>query len=157
MSSMSLFGEVEHINTHAHLEGERFTAVFGELTVDLTRQRLAPGDHAISAYALFGQVTIRVPDDAGIHLDGSAIMGQTGYEWRSEDNEPHSAGGLPEIEFETAPVRLRITAVALFGEVKIVRVVTGERTAPALSVEPLPEMSRNAGSYEGETRRIASL
>jgi hypothetical protein len=115
------------------------------------------GSEGISAYALFGQVTIRVPDDAGIHLDGSAIMGQTGYEWRSEDNELHSPVGLPEIEFETAPVRLRITAVAMFGEVKIVRVVTGERTAPALSVEPLPEVSSNAGSYEGETRRIASL
>jgi hypothetical protein len=115
------------------------------------------GSEGISAYALFGQVTIRVPDDAGIHLDGSAIMGQTGYEWRSEDNELHSPVGLPEIEFETAPVRLRITAVAMFGEVKIVRVVTGERTAPALSVEPLPEMSSNTGSYEGETRRIASL
>jgi predicted membrane protein len=115
------------------------------------------GSEGISAYALFGQVTIRVPDDAGIHLDGSAIMGQTGYEWRSEDNELHSPVGLPEIEFETVPVRLRITAVAMFGEVKIVRVVTGERTAPALSVEPLPEVSSNAGSYEGETRRIASL
>jgi predicted membrane protein len=157
MSSMSLFGDVEHINTHTHLEGESFTAMFGRLTVDLTRQRLSSGDHAIGAYALFGQVTIRVPNDAGIHVDGSAIMGQTGYEWRSEDNELHSPVGLPEIEFETAPVRLRITAVAMFGEVKIVRVVTGERTAPALSVEPLPEMSSNAGSYEGETRRIASL
>jgi hypothetical protein len=115
------------------------------------------GSEGISAYALFGQVTIRVPNDAGIHVDGSAIMGQTGYEWRSEDNELHSPVGLPEIEFETAPVRLRITAVAMFGEVKIVRVVTGERTAPALSVEPLPEVSSNAGSYEGETRRIASL
>jgi hypothetical protein len=72
-------------------------------------------------------------------------------------SELHSPVGLPEIEFETAPVRLRITAVAMFGEVKIVRVVTGERTAPALSVEPLPEVSSNAGSYEGETRRIASL
>ena len=115
------------------------------------------GSEGISAYALFGQVTIRVPNDAGIHVDGSAIMGQTGYEWRSEDNELHSPVGLPEIEFETAPVRLRITVVAMFGEVKIVRVVTGERTAPALSVEPLPEVSSNAGSYEGETRRIASL
>ena len=115
------------------------------------------GSEGISAYALFGQVTIRVPNDAGIHVDGSAIMGQTGYEWRSEDNELHSPVGLPEIEFETAPVRLRITAVAMFGEVKIVRVVTGERTAPALPGEPLPAMSGDAGSYEGETRRIASL
>ena len=115
------------------------------------------GSEGISAYALFGQVTIRVPNDAGIHVDGSAIMGQTGYEWRSEDNELHSPVGLPEIEFETAPVRLRITVVAMFGEVKIVRVVTGERTAPALPGEPLPAMSGDAGSYEGETRRIASL
>ena len=72
-------------------------------------------------------------------------------------SELHSPVGLPEIECETAPVRLRITAVAIFGEVKIVRVVTGERTAPALPVEPLPAMSGNAGSHEGETRRIASL
>jgi predicted membrane protein len=155
MSSMSLFGDVEHINTHTHLEGERFTAVFGSLTVDLTRQRLAPGGYAIGAYALFGQITIRVPN--GIHVDGSAVMGQTGYEWRSGDNELYSLVRLPEIEFETAPVQLRITALAMFGRVKIVRVVTGERTALALSVGSLPEMSGKAGSYEGETRQIASL
>ncbi len=115
------------------------------------------GSEGVGACALFGHVTIRVPIDAGIHVDGSAMMGQTEYEWRSEDNEPHSAGSLPEIEFETAPVSLRITAVAMLGEVKIVRVVTGERTAPALPGEPLPAMSGEAGSYESETRRIASL
>ncbi len=111
----------------------------------------------IGACALFGHVTIRVPNDAGIHVDGSAVMGQTEYEWRSEDNELHSTVGLPEIEFETAPVRLRMTAITLSSRVKIVRVVTGERTVPALPVEPLLAMSGDAGSYEGETRRIASL
>lgn len=157
MSSISLFGHVEHINTRTHLEDDRFIAMFGSLTVDLTRQRLAPGDHAIGAYTMFGQVTIRVPDDVGIHVDGSAVMGQTGYERRSGGNEPDAATGRSEVEFETAPVRLRMTAVAMLGEVKIVRVVTRERTAPALTVEPLPEMSGNAGSYESETRRIAGL
>ena len=157
MSSMSLFSGIDHINTHTRLENESFTAIFGSITVDLTRQRLAPGDHTISAFAMFGAVVIRVPADVGLHVDGGAMMGDTGYEWRTVDNRPLSSAERTEVEFETAPVRLRITAVAIFGEVKIVRVVTGERTAPALPVEPLPAMPGNAGSHEGETRRIASL
>ena len=54
MSSMSLFSGIDHINTHTRLENESFTAIFGSITVDLTRQRLAPGDHTISAFAMFG-------------------------------------------------------------------------------------------------------
>lgn len=155
MSSMGLFSGIEHINTNTRLDNESFTAMFGSITVDLTRQPLAPGDHTLSAFAMFGQVTIRVPANVGLHVDGGALMGDTGYEWRTMDNRPLSSAGIAEVEFETSPVRLRITATAIFGSVRIVRVVGVQ--APETSAEALLESSSSAASYEGETRRIASL
>jgi Predicted membrane protein len=153
---MSLFSGIDHINTHTRLENESFTAIFGSITVDLTRQRLAPGDHTISAFAMFGSVVIRVPADVGLHVDGGAMMGDTGYEWRTVDDRPLSSAGRIEVEFETAPVRLRITATAIFGSVRIVRVAT-EGGTHETTVATLPESSDTSGSYEGETRRIASM
>ncbi len=155
MSSMSLFSGIEHINTNTRLDNESFTAMFGSITVDLTRQPLAPGDHTISAFAMFGSVTIRVPATIGLHVDGGALMGSTEHEWRTSDNRPLSSAGLTEVEFETSPVRLRITATAIFGSVRIVRVVGVQ--SEETTAEALPESSEITGSYEGETRRIASL
>ncbi|MGB9751325.1 MAG: hypothetical protein C0183_11595 [Roseiflexus castenholzii] len=155
MSSMSLFSGIEHINTNTRLENESFTAMFGSITVDLTRQPLAPGDHTISAFAMFGEVTIRVPANIGLHVDGGALMGDTRYEWRTPDNRPLSSAGLIVVEFETSPVRLRITATAILGSVRIVRVMDVQAQEPF--AETLPESSESAGLYEGETRRIASL
>lgn len=155
MSSMSLFSGIEHINTNMRLDNESFTAMFGSITVDLTRQPLAPGDHTISAFAMFGQVTIRVPANIGLHVDGGAMMGDTGYEWRTANNQPLSSADFTEIEFETSPVRLRITATAILGSVRIVRVVGVQ--AQETIAEAVPESSDTASSYEGETRRIASL
>ncbi len=155
MSSMSLFSGIEHINTNTRLDNESFTAMFGSITVDLTRQPLAPGDHTISAFAMFGQVTIRVPANVGLHVDGGAMMGDTGYEWRTADNRPLSSAEIAEVEFETSPVRLRITATAILGSVRIVR-VAGVQAQETIA-ETVPESSGSAGSYEGETRRIASI
>jgi predicted membrane protein len=153
MSSMSLFSEIEHINASAHLDNESFTAMFGSITVDLTRQPLAPGDHTISAFAMFGEVTIRVPAHVGLRVDGGALMGETRQEWRTADNRLLSSADLPEFGFETAPVRLRTTATAIFGSARIVRVAGIQ--AQELAAETLsPDIT---GSYEGETRRIASL
>ncbi|MCS6842337.1 MAG: cell wall-active antibiotics response protein [Roseiflexus sp.] len=80
MSSMSLFSGIEHINTKPRLDNKSFTAMFGSMTVDLTRQPLEPGDHTISTFAMFGAVTIRGPANIGLHIDGGAIMGDTSYE-----------------------------------------------------------------------------
>lgn len=154
MSSMSLFSGIEHINTNTRLDNESFTAMFGSLVVDLTRQPVAPGDHAISAFAMFGEVTIRVPANVGLHVDGGALMGDTRYVWRTADDRPLPSAGQPEVEFETSPVRLRITGMAIFGAVRIVRVVNVQEQATAIA---LSESSDTSGSYEGETRRIASL
>lgn len=155
MSSISLFGGIEHINTSARLDNESFTAVFGSIRVDLTRQPLAPGDHTISAFAMFGSVTIRVPANIGLHVDGGAIMGDTRYEWRTADHTLSSSDDFPAVEFETSPVRLRITGTAIFGAARIVRVASIQ--GRATTVEALPESSDVVGSYEGETRRSASL
>lgn len=155
MSSMSLFSGIEHINTNTRLDNESFTAMFGSITVDLTRQPLVPGDHTISAFALFGSVTIRVPASVGLHVDGGAMMGDTRYEWRTADDKPLSSAGFAEVEFETSPVRLRITATAIFGSARIVRVVGVQ--AQGTTAEALSESSDVVDSYEGETRRIANL
>lgn len=82
-------------------------------------------------------------------------MGDTGYEWRTANNQPLSSADFTEIEFETSPVRLRITATAILGSVRIVRVVGVQ--AQETIAEAVPESSDTASSYEGETRRIASL
>ncbi len=82
-------------------------------------------------------------------------MGDTRYEWRTADDKLLSSAGIAEVEFETSPVRLRITATAIFGSARIVRVVGVQ--AQGTTAEALSESSDVVDSYEGETRRIANL
>lgn len=156
MSSISLFGAIRHTNTQTHLENESFIALFGSITIDLTHQPLNPGEHTINAFAMFGEVTIRVPDSIGVHVDGGALMGETRYERRTAENKPLSSVEPVEVAFESAPVRLRITAAAILGAVRIVRIVDRSGKLESTAVDT-PTASDTYGAYEGETRKIASM
>lgn len=154
MSSTSLFSSIDHVNIQTHLAGESFTTMFGSMTVDLTRRQLEPGDHSVSVFALFGSITVRVPADVGLHVESGVLMGQSSYDARSADDRPLPRAALPEIDFATAAVRLRITATAIFGSVHVVRVLMARDSAPASTAEALPELADEPHAYEGDTRRI---
>lgn len=153
MAATAFFSSLDHINTATHLEGDGFTTMFGSMQVDLTRRPLAPGEHTLNLFAMFGSITVRVLAEIGVHLESGVLMGQSSHDWRTADDKPLPRSAAPEVDFATAPVRLRITATAIFGSVQVVRVLnTGQ---PEYDVEALPESSDEARAYEGDTRRIA--
>lgn len=154
MAATALFSSMDLINTQPRMEGENFTAIFGSMHIDLTRRQLAPGDHTLNLMAMFGSIVVRVPDKLGLRVENGVLMGQSGFDWRTADDQPLERSQAPEVEFETAPVRLRIMGTAIFGSVTIVRVAMTDAAGLDEPFRELPESFDQPRAYEGETRRI---
>ena len=85
-------------------------SVLGETTIDMTDEDL-PADVQIHVVALMGEVKIYVPLSASVQNSISPILGEV--------KEKTKRGFLPSSGYGVQ--RLRITGVAVMGEVKIIR------------------------------------
>lgn len=81
-------------------------AVFGSVELDLREARLAARHVQIQANAVFGSVTVYVPDDITVSTDGTPILG--------EYSGPHEPA-TPDLPHVT------LTGLALFGSVEVKR------------------------------------
>jgi hypothetical protein len=86
----------------------RVRAVFGGVDLDLREARLESHEVTIESKAVFGGVSIVVPPDVTVLIDGSGIFG--GFAGDAEDVQPPPG----------APV-VRVTGKAVFGGVAVMR------------------------------------
>ena len=93
----------------------RVAAFMGNIEIDLTRAKLAPGESQIEIRCLFGNVEITVPSAIRLEAEGHPFMGTF--------EQTHSS---PSTHAADAPL-LRITGSVVMGAVTI-KVVDGHET-----------------------------
>jgi Cell wall-active antibiotics response 4TMS YvqF len=114
----AFFGEVDRGAVPWDLGPEtHVSATFGEAKIDVRKARLVEGENILRLSALFGEISVIVPADLPVVVEGSARFGEVSV-------PGHSIAGITasdEFNLGTAPKGryLRIEAVATFGEVKI--------------------------------------
>ena len=123
-SITAFFGEVDRSRALWELGPETdVTATFGEVRLDLRMARMAEGESVLRLHALFGEISVIVPEGMEVIIEGSARFGEVSV-------PGHHVGGIMTGDtFELGPVTtvaerhanrtLRIEATATFGEVKI--------------------------------------
>jgi hypothetical protein len=86
----------------------RVKAVFGGVDLDLREARLESHEVTIESKAVFGGISIVVPPDVTVIIDGSGIFG--GFAGDAEDVQPPAGAPL-----------VRVTGKAVFGGVAVMR------------------------------------
>ncbi|ANZ37788.1 hypothetical protein BBK82_18690 [Lentzea guizhouensis] len=81
-------------------------AVMGGIEIDLTHARFAEQEVTISAFAFWGGVEVRVPDDINVKVDGFGFMGAF------EDK-------VPSRRYIPGAPTVRITGLAIMGGVEV--------------------------------------
>ena len=123
-SITAFFGEVDRSRALWELGPETdVTAMFGEVRLDVRMARMAEGESVLRLHALFGEISVIVPEGMEVIIDSSARFGEVSVPGHDV------AGILTSDSFELGPVTtvaerhanrtLRIEATATFGEVKI--------------------------------------
>lgn len=100
---VAIFSDVRANVDADDYKGGEFTAVFGNLLVDMSRARLAPDGASIKATGVFGSVEVRVPTEWRVEINGTRVFGDL------RDDTTHPPAG-PVLRVEAAPV---------FGNVRI--------------------------------------
>jgi Cell wall-active antibiotics response 4TMS YvqF len=120
---VAFFSEVKRVNRAWRLDSDTTGgAVFGEMKLDLNLAALPP--HAtMTLSAVFGQLTIYVPETARVRVRASALMGEVNIFGESSGgifvrDEVISEGTNPNHQ-EATTIDLDVRAV--FGEVKIIQ------------------------------------
>lgn len=101
-SKNSVFGSGEHIVLDPEFKGGDLNAVFGGIMLDLRRTNLPVGDTILEVNAVFGGVTIYVPNDWFVETHLDAVFG--GF----QDNR------MPKEPLDTTK-KLIITGSCVFG------------------------------------------
>ena len=109
VDSFVIFGTVETFSRSRHFRGGSAVSMFGEIKLDLREAQPTSEGATLDATALFGALSIRVPKEWRVEVNGAPIFGSI--------NNQAIADGSPS---EDAPT-LKVDALALFGEVKIDR------------------------------------
>lgn len=114
----AFFGEVDRSGSLWELGPEtHVSATFGSAKVDVRMARLTEGENVLRVTALFGEVTVIVPEGLRVYVDSSARFGEVAV-------PGHHVGGITGQDSFTlgsadAGSWLRIEATATFGEVSI--------------------------------------
>ena len=98
------FGEQKLDFSNEKFEGSELNAIFGGINCDL-RNSTIKEDCVINANAIFGGITIRVPDNVNVKVTSNSIFGGVSDERKKRNND--------------SKVTLYINATCLFGGVEI--------------------------------------
>jgi hypothetical protein len=97
-----------------------YDLAIGDLTVDLSRLELPEGTTRVEAHLAIGQVTVIVPDDVPVLVEGEASAGQVSLLGRTADGfaarTVHRGRG-----YDGAPRRLQIDVTVGLGQVVVRR------------------------------------
>lgn len=75
LDEVAIFGGIKRIVESDNFEGGKITATFGGVEIDLSRCKLAPGENEIYITAMFGGVTLFVPNDWKVIIKVLPIFG----------------------------------------------------------------------------------
>jgi predicted membrane protein len=114
----AFFGEVDRGGALWELGPEtHVSATFGEANLDVRMAKLVPGENILRLSALFGEISVIIPEGLHVLVDSSARFGEVSV-------PGHTIGGITvSDEFTLGDTStasyLRIEANATFGEIKI--------------------------------------
>jgi hypothetical protein len=114
----AFFGEVDRRGGLWELGPEtHVSATFGEANLDVRMAKLVPGENILRLSALFGEISVIVPEGLHVVIDSSARFGEVSV-------PGHTIGGITvSDEFTLGDAStasyLRIEATATFGEITI--------------------------------------
>ncbi len=114
----AFFGSVDRRGSLWELGPEtQASAVFGEIKLDVRMARLTRGENILRLHALFGSITVVVPQGLRIFVDGTAYFGDVAVPGHSVSGiVTHDAYTLGE---DSSGSYLRIEAVATFGAIAV--------------------------------------
>ncbi len=75
IDDIAIFGGGSRIVSSKNFKGGKLTAIFGGSTIKLHHARLAPGNHALDVFFMFGGSELIVPSDWIIRVDVVSIFG----------------------------------------------------------------------------------
>ncbi|GAA2936309.1 hypothetical protein GCM10020221_35070 [Streptomyces thioluteus] len=103
----------------------RFTgfAFWGGGQIDLREASFEDGEVTIRCVAIMGGIQVVVPPDLDVRVDGVGIMG--GFDSKGSKGEGEGEGSAPGSP--VVRVRVRVTGLAFWGGVEVVRRERGER------------------------------
>jgi len=90
----SVFGSFKRPITAKNFKGMKLEAIFGEVSIDLTKADIEGDEATIRADAVFGACEIRVPETWHIVVRGSAVMGEYSDKTRQRPPEGPDAKTL---------------------------------------------------------------
>ncbi|MEP0828996.1 MAG: cell wall-active antibiotics response protein [bacterium] len=112
------FGDVSLNARDAEIDGTNVSCAFGDCFLNLTGAKLKPGTNQIFVATTFGDVTIMVPKNIEVWVFGTSTMGDLVIFDRKvsgiSNSLSHQTPG-----YDTAAVRLQITARTTFGDVQV--------------------------------------
>jgi hypothetical protein len=100
---LSIFGSGRHSGPASASGHTVAVAIFGTLTIDLRDAVIDPWGVSIHAFAVFGGVTVIVPEDVEVDCSAIGIFGTA---------KGASSGAV------VSPVRVRVDGAAIFGGIK---------------------------------------
>jgi hypothetical protein len=104
-SEAAVFSDVDRHISEADFHGTQCTAVFGECKIDLRNAQIQGREAVLEAYAIFGDIEIRVPQEWEVVSHGVAVFGSTG------DKRRHPPTGQSKT--------LIVEGAAVFGVVEV--------------------------------------
>jgi hypothetical protein len=119
--TLGLFSSAGISNETRDIAGHRAAAVFGNVTVELTGASLPAGETRISAYTLFGQVDIVVPDGVAVRITGISAFSGVSVRGEPVGNGFFHVDDYVSAEYQQAPRRLHIEIASFFSGLKIKR------------------------------------
>ena len=119
--TMGLFGQAGISNDVTDVAEHKAMAVFGNVKVDLTAAPLAVGETRISAYSLFGDIEIFVPDDVGIRITGFSSLAELKFDGEKVGNGFFDVNEFRSDNYQEASRRVHVEVASLLSAIKILR------------------------------------
>ena len=113
-----VFGDVRRRITSKIFAGGRCSVTFGDIDLDISDIKLAPGQRTLFVTTVFGDIRMRLPQNLPLLVRGNCTAGDiTVLDLHSSGlfvNRSHKSQ-----DFDTASDRLIIAASVVFGDIKI--------------------------------------
>lgn len=112
------FGDISLNAKGAEIDGTNISCTFGDCFLNLTGAKLKQGTNQVSITATFGDVTVLVPKDMEVWIFGTSTIGDLVILDRKVSGISNSLSHQTA-DYDTAAVRLQITARTTFGDVRV--------------------------------------
>jgi predicted membrane protein len=114
----NVFGDVRCRALSKAFTGGSLSSVFGDVEIDLTAGDFAAGEHNVKMDTVLGDIVVALPAGVAFAVAGDSVLGKV-----SANTEKRN-GFFPSLEyaspgFKNAPVRVRIDASTVLGEVSV--------------------------------------